>query len=56
MIDKDINWEAYTQGQQASVKYDSDPTKVENPYPEDSAAWQSWNMGWGSHFPSDLKK
>lgn len=50
MLDPTIDRDAHEQGQQAAIKYDSDPSKVENPYKPESRQWLSWNFGWGTYW------
>ena len=48
-----MDWHAYEEGRYASIEHDSDPAKVENPYPQGSKKWESWNRGWNSHFEKE---
>ncbi len=45
----EMDWKAYQEGKDATIKYDSDVTKVDNPYPKDSLSWKSWNYGWNTN-------
>ena len=43
-----IDWDAYQKGKEASIKYNSDTTKANNPYILNTDSWYSWNKGWNS--------
>lgn len=47
---REIDWYAYQEGREASIKVDSDVNKAENPYQPHSIKWISWNRGWNSHY------
>ena len=40
--------EAFKYGQELAKEYDSDNTKVKNPYPKNTEKWMAWNRGWNS--------
>ena len=43
-----MNWEVYRQGQDAWREYLDTMVRMNNPYPEGTDEWQSWNEGWNS--------
>ena len=45
---KEVNWKAYNQGMLSCHDAGGDVYFAQNPYKEESTAWQSWNYGWNT--------
>lgn len=43
-----LDLKAHKEGQETSIKYNSDVALAQNPYPPKTDAWYSWNQGWNS--------